>query len=213
MTTRAPAPDSARPVPEALGGAAAGIRTTPRPGRLTPWSITSRRLAGPVWEPCAGDGSLLARLLERCPNVGSVLTIDIDASKGAMVTADATLGQTWREAVETVGWRPEWIITGPPFADECEILQHAILRGDRGCRVPVALVSFVEPTRQRGRWLQEHPHDQRIGTRAMARTPATDSTDASTTTEWLIYVKDWRILTPPFGISAFGYRPRLKDDA
>jgi hypothetical protein len=135
--------------------------------------------------------------------------VDIDARKQPMVTADATLGQTWRDLVETFG-RPEWVITNPPFADEFEILQHAISVATVGVAM-ISRLSFVEPTRARGRWLTEHPHDQRIVLERWSYT-GNGRTDASTT-EWLIYVKDWRILTPPFGISAFGYRPRLKEEA
>ena len=160
-----------------------------------------------MWEPCAGDGSLLARLMERRADLGPVLTIDIDETKQPMLMGDTTLGQTWREAVELFGGRPEWVITNPPFADEYTILQHAISVATVGVAM-ISRLSFVEPTRQRGRWLQEHPHDQRIVLERWSYT-GNGRTDASTT-EWLIYVKDWRILTPPFGISAFGYRPRLE---
>ena len=67
-------------------------------------------------------------------------------------------------------------------------------------------VSFAEPTLKRGPWLSVHPHDQRIVLERCSYTG--NGKSDSTTTEWLIYARDWKILTPPFGISAFGYRPR-----
>jgi hypothetical protein len=174
-----------------------------------PWQVDALvdhvpAITGFVWEPCAGDGSLVARLLERRPTIEPILTVDIDPRKQAMVTADMTLGQSWRDLMNTYG-RPEWVVTNPPFSDAYAILQLALSVATVGVAF-LSRLSFVEPTKQRGPWLVEHPHDQRIVLERWSYT-GNGRTDASTT-EWLLYVKDWRILTPPFGISAFGYRPR-----
>ena len=208
MTTRAPVP-----TPPALSLKPSARRRWDQYD-TPPWQVDALvdhvpAIKGSVWEPCAGDGSLLARLLDRRPDLGPVLTIDIDGTKQPMINADAREAQVWRDLAATFG-RPDWIITNPPFADEYAILQHAISVATVGVAM-ISRLSFVEPTRQRGLWLQEHPHDQRIVLSGGLYT-GNGRTDASTT-EWLIYVKDWRILTPPFGISAFGYRPRLKEEA
>lgn len=173
-----------------------------------PWQVDALvdhvpAIAGSIWEPCAGDGSLLSRLLDRKPDLAFV-TMDIDATKDPMLVGDATNPATWREWIDKAG-RPDWIVTNPPFGDAFAILQLALATATVGVAF-LSRLSFVEPTKTRGPWLKEHPHDQRIVLERWSYT-GNGRTDASTT-EWLIWVKDWRILTPPFGISAFGYRPK-----
>jgi hypothetical protein len=173
-----------------------------------PWQVDALvdhvpSLRGTVWEPCAGDGSLMSQLLDRKPDL-TVVTMDIDPSKSAMLTGDATDPAQWKAWLEKHG-RPDWVITNPPFIDAFTILQLAIATARVGV-VFLARQSFTEPTKARGPWLKAHPHDQRIVLERWSYT-GNGRTDASTT-EWLIWTKDWRILTPPFGISAYGYKPK-----
>jgi hypothetical protein len=122
-----------------------------------------------------------------------------------MVVADMTDPREWDRAVAVYG-APDWVITNPPFVTGFTLLQHAV----RVAKVGVAFLSrvtFIEPTRRRGPWFADHPHDQRIVLERHSYTG--DGHNDACTTEWLIYTKDWRILTPPFGVSAFGYKPRL----
>jgi len=133
-----------------------------------------------------------------------MLTVDIDARKQPMIVGNSTDPALWLDLVQRYG-RPDWVITNPPFSDAYQILQCALEAATVGVAF-ISRLSFVEPTRGRGPWLSSHPHDQRIVLERWSYT-GNGRTDASTT-EWLIFVKDWRILTPPFGVSAFGYRPR-----
>jgi hypothetical protein len=173
-----------------------------------PWQVDALldyvpAIGGTVWEPCAGDGSLISRVVERRPDLNFV-TMDIDPSKDAMLTGDATDPRTWRDWLDH-NRRPGWVVTNPPFKDAFRILQLAVATASVGVAF-LSRLSFAEPTGARGPWLKEHPHDQRIVLERWSYT-GTGRTD-SNTTEWLVWVKDWRILTPPFGISAFGYKPK-----
>jgi len=162
-------------------------------------------ISGVVWEPCAGDGSLLAQLVTRLPEI-SVVTFDIAPGVSPMIVADMRAPEPWDQAVESFG-APDWIVTNPPFADAFPILQHAIRTATVGVAY-LSRVTFIEPTRVRGPWLVQHPHDQRIVLERYSYTG--DGRNDACTTEWLIFVKDWRILTPPFGISAHGYKPQAR---
>jgi hypothetical protein len=173
-----------------------------------PWQVDALvdhvpAIKGTVWEPCVGDGSLITQLLDRRPEL-TVTTMDLDPKKAAMLTGDATDPAQWKAWLQKAG-RPDWVITNPPFIDAFPILQLAVATARVGV-IFLSRLSFIEPTHARGQWLKEHAHDQRIVLERWSYT-GNGRTDASTT-EWLVYVKDWRILTPPFGISAYGYKPK-----
>ena len=181
-----------------------------------PWQVDALvdhvpAITGHVWEPCVGDGSLLARLAERVPSVGPVLTMDLNPAitvshplVEAHYTADMKDEMTWDTLALAYG-APQWVVTNPPFGDAFEILQCALKYATVGVAM-ILRVSFAEPTRHRGPWLKAHPHDQRIVLERWSYSG--NSRSDAATTEWLIWAKDWKILTPPFGISAFGYKPR-----
>src|SRR5580765_558532 len=93
-----------------------------------PWQVDALvdhvpAIKGLVWEPCAGDGSLISRLVDRKPDL-TYVTMDLDPGKRAMLTGDATQPAQWREWL-THG-RPDWVITNPPFTDAFPILQLAV---------------------------------------------------------------------------------------
>lgn len=65
---------------------------------------------------------------------------------------------TFREAFSEETRRPDWIVTSPPYDNAFAILKQAL----RVSRVGVAFklrLSFLEPTKTRGRWLRENPPD------------------------------------------------------
>ena len=160
-------------------------------------------IGGSVWEPCAGDGSLVARLIERRPDLDFLLTMDLDPSRVPMIVGDATDPLQWRTLVHTYG-RPSWVITNPPFKHAHVILDLALSVATVGV-IFLTRLSFSEPTKARGAFLRTHPHDQRI---VLPRHSYTgNGRSDSVTTEWLVFARDWRILTPPFGICAHGYKP------
>lgn len=174
-----------------------------------PWQVDALvdyvpAIKGSVWEPCAGDGSLMERLLTRCPAIDSGLTMDIDPAQQPMIVGDATDLSCWINWVHAHGY-PDWVITNPPFRHAHKVLEHAYWAARVGVIVLTRL-SFAEPVQGRGQWLRDHPHDQRITLERWSYN-GTGKSD-NVTTEWLVFAKDWRMLTPPFGICAYGYKPR-----
>lgn len=177
--------------------------------RTPPWQVNALVdhvpcIKGIVWEPCAGDGSLIAQLIHRCPEL-DILTFDIDPACSPMALADMTDPASWDRSVKMFG-QPDWVVTNPPFVSAFPILQQAVRIAKVGVAF-LARVTFTEPVRARGPWFKAHPHDQRIVLERYSYTG--DGRSDACSTEWLIFVKDWRILTPPFGVSAFGYKPRV----
>lgn len=185
---------------------AGGARRRPRDFYETaPWQVDALtdhvpELSGAIWEPCVGDGSLLAQLLGNRPDLGPIITNDIDPTRPADYHLDATRADSWREIARQHG-PPHWVVTNPPFRVAFEILQHAVTIARTGVILMVR-VSFSEPTAARGPWLAAHPSSKRITLERWSFTGNGHSDSA--TTEWLIWANV--ALRPPFGISAFGYK-------
>ena len=97
-------------------------------------------------EPCCGDHAITRALAPR-----TVPTNDLNAACLAHSHLDA------RDRLSWTSFPPvDWVVTNPPFAAAMPILQHAVAHA----RVGVALylrLSFLEPTRARGPWLEAHP--------------------------------------------------------
>lgn len=174
-----------------------------------PWQVDALvdhlpELAGVVWCPCVGDGSLMRALDIRLPDLQFV-TNDIDVTKRADFYYDAATADGWNrmlDAATALGLpRPDWVVENFPFNLEARILPYACEAARCGVAA-MARVSFCEPTKDRGPWLSEHPYDKRITLERHSFT-ANGKTD-STTTDWLIWAKV--PLAGPFGISAYGYR-------
>jgi hypothetical protein len=170
-----------------------------------PWQVDALvdnlpELSGTVFCPCVGDGSLLRRMAELLPDLKFV-TADIDQRKPSDWYGDMRERLNW---VEICTETPvDWVVENPPFNDEIEILKHAY----EFARVGVAFmsrVSFAEPTQDRGPWLKTHPYEKRITLERYSFTGNGKSDSA--TTDWLIWSKV--PLSGPFGISAYGYRPK-----
>ena len=94
-----------------------------------------------VFEPCVGDGAI-ARHFQTC------YTNDIDFGRSANYHFDAT--DEW----PTCGCAA-WIISNPPFKAALEIVQRAL---DMDVNVAMLLrISFLEPTKQREKFLLKRP--------------------------------------------------------
>ena len=176
-----------------------------------PWQVNALtdylpELSGRVLEPCVGDGSLLARLLENRPDLVPVVTNDLDATKPATYHLDATRAETWATMTRDNG-RPDWIITNPPFSAAFPILQHAVAIARQGV-VIMARISFMEPVKSRGPWLAAHPCHKRI---TLERCSFTENGKSdNVTTEWLVWARE--ALARPFNVSAFGYKTPSRGD-
>jgi hypothetical protein len=99
-----------------------------------------------VYEPCVGQGHI-SRYLGAA---GHLLTNDLDQALRADMHVDARRVEAWPTATTF-----DWTITNPPFSDELPIFQHAL-----ACSRNVAFLarlSFLEPTRSRAAFWQQHP--------------------------------------------------------
>ena len=112
-----------------------------------------------IFEPCVGDGAIVAELVKAGFLTG--LTNDIDPKITASFHRDAS--QPWPDE-----WQFDWTVSNTPWAMPknkpplpLEILKQALAHS----RLAVSLllrITFLEPCENRGVWLQEHPPDQII---------------------------------------------------
>jgi hypothetical protein len=130
----------------------------PTPGWMTRSLLYSHPAikGASVLEPCAGADAITSVLRAAgCPVTGN----DLDIRHGHRFYMDATSQEFWlRMAVDPC----EWVITNPPFNVALPILQHAV----EHARIGVAFLlrkTFLEPTDERGPWLQAHPPTRIIG--------------------------------------------------
>lgn len=142
-----------------------------------------------VLEPCSGQNHI-ASVLEQAGC--RVSTNDIDRRHPAMTHWNAMPAEYWDM------WAPDvdWVITNPPFTVALPILQHAV----RKARVGVAFLlrkTFLEPTDDRGPWLQEHPPTRSIG---QPRYSFRGSGSDSVSCDWYLWERTPDRSLPPFVI-------------
>jgi len=147
-----------------------------------------------VLEPCAGNLDISSQFTR-----ARVATNDIDQTKNTNYHLDATKSENWQQFGKV-----DWTITNPPFSHASDILMNAWEHSQIGV-VMLLRLSFFEPTRDRGDWLEVHldnlckfiPINPRIKFRS-----DTGNTD-SVTTAWYIWRHDfsWREngIECPFG--------------
>lgn len=142
-----------------------------------------------VLEPCSG-GDAITTILRR--EFGCrVATNDLDNRHLAQTCHDATAQSYWKNYAPAV----DWVITNPPFNVALPILIYAV----EHARVGVAFLlrkTFLEPTDDRGPWLQEHPPTRSIGEPRydFRRNGKTDSVSC----DWYLWEK-----TPDRSLPAF----------
>lgn len=135
-----------------------------------------------VLECCSGRDAITRVLREAgC----DVVTNDLDRRHSALTHMDATKPDNWPSRQDAY----DWVVTNPPFKEAFEILQNAV----RCTTIGVALLvrkTFLEPTRERGPWLQEHPPTIIIGLpRYSFRGTGSDSVSC----DWMVWLRK-----PPF---------------
>jgi hypothetical protein len=115
---------------------------------LTNLSLWNGRLV----EPCCGDGAIVLAL----PSDLDVLTNDVVARGGMLpeFLLDATLPETWAAFART--GKLDAAVTNPPFNEALAIVQQAYSAVEIGV-VMLLRLSWLEPTEDRGPWLQTHP--------------------------------------------------------
>jgi hypothetical protein len=143
-----------------------------------------------VLECCSGGDAITNVLRQEfgC----TVHTNDLDPRQPAQSHGDATADVYWREHAPAV----DWVVTNPPFNVAIWILRRAVAHA----RIGVAFLlrkTFLEPTDDRGPWLQEHPPTRIIGQpRYSFRGSGSDSVSA----DWVIWERRPDRTLPPFVI-------------
>jgi hypothetical protein len=115
--------------------------------------VDNVKIRGVVFEPCAGECNII-KILEHVTEITRIYSNDLDAQYHTTFNTDASLPLSlcWNEVVTG---RPDWIVTNPPFSKAHEILKIAIDVANEGIAFLLRL-SYLEPTSNRGDWLQEH---------------------------------------------------------
>ncbi len=140
--------------------------------------LENTRVAGSIFEPCAGDGAIVDPLRRRGYRV---TTNDLDPVRQADFNADATQPDLWQHI------SPDWTITNPPFSHAEAILRRALDTSRVGVAFLLRL-SFLEPTRSRGPLLVANPPTSLI---VLPRHSFTgDGKTDSVTCAWMVWAKD-----------------------
>lgn len=134
-----------------------------------------------ILECCSGRDAI-ANVMRRERGC-QVLTNDVDPRHPAMTLCDATEASYWRDhAPRSI----EWVVTNPPFNVAQQILEHAIQHAEVGVAF-LLRKTFLEPTEDRGPWLQEHPPTMIIGQpRYSFRGKGNDSVSC----DWMIWQRN-----------------------
>jgi hypothetical protein len=147
--------------------------------------------SGTIFEPCCGDGAISNFLSDYCVENIEVLTNDIELTRKADTHFDARDIHGWNNFC--IGYRNKirnkinWTITNPPFTAAFEILVNAYAHSNY-----VALLlrlSFLEPTREREKFLSTIPPKRVIILPRWKYNPDSKGTD-SVTTAWMVWGED-----------------------
>ena len=138
-------------------------------------------LGGSVLEPCNGHGAI-SNVLKASGQFYSVPTNDIDPDKPADTHWDAT---------QEVGWGSDswnWVITNPPFSVAPKVLPLAYDHCVLGMAMLLRL-TYLEPTRDRGAWLQQNPPSQVIVFNPRPKFREDTKGTDSATVAWFVWFK------------------------
>lgn len=148
-------------------------------------------IAGASVLECASGNDAIAVVLREEYGC-KVFTNDLDRRQPAQTHLDATsYDKFWKNAPAI-----DWVITNPPFTYALDMLKHAIWHA----RVGVAFLlrkTFLEPTDDRGPWLNTHPPTRAIGQpRYSFRGAGSDSVSC----DWCLWERTPNRRLPPFVI-------------
>lgn len=123
----------------------------PTPAQLTKELLKRVEISGTVFECCAGDGAIVKELQKRFLDINGVISNDINIAKDCAYRFDASLAEKW----EVFSWTFDWVVTNPPFNKAADIIPLAWEYSLIGIAMLLRL-SYLEPAKNRGDWLQEH---------------------------------------------------------
>lgn len=136
-------------------------------------------ISGVLYEPCNGLGAI-SRMFPDC----CVVTNDVDPDKPADRHEDAAGLVLDTIAFDGVG--SCWVVTNPPFGAEAFPIVRNFVEQGALCAF-LLLVSFLEPTFERGDWLEANAH-RITGKIVLPRHSFThDGKTYSQTCEWLLW--------------------------
>ena len=104
-------------------------------------------------EPCAGDGHIVDALLAT-GRARSIVSNDADPARRPAGTSFHLIGDATDPAAAIWQYRPEWVVTNPPFTAAPAILPLAY----EAARVGVAFLlrlTYLEPVLNRAAWLDQ----------------------------------------------------------
>lgn len=150
-------------------------------------------ISGRVFEPCAGDGSIVAMLeKESLLRIPEVITNDYDPKTEWDYQRDAVMYDLFDEV------NPDWVVTNPPYDNTIlhDIVKNSLQAAYTGVAMLLRL-SFLEPTMEKGKteesWLIRNPPDLQIVTPRWSFT-GNGKTDSVTTAWYVWYNTD----APPY---------------
>ena len=123
----------------------------PTDARLTQELLKRVEIFGTVFECCAGDGAIVKTLQGRFLDINGVISNDVDETRNCAYHFDASSAKEW----ESFKWNFDWVVTNPPFTQAPEIIPLAWKYSLQGIAMLLRL-SYLEPAKNRGTWLQEH---------------------------------------------------------
>jgi hypothetical protein len=147
----------------------------PTPAWATQELLRHVNIRGSLFECCVGKGDIANVLRSEIGPM--VVTNDIDKAHHADVHFDASQDKLWQ-------LRPDWTITNPPFSCAIDIVKRA----HAASRVGVAMLlrlSFLEPTEDRGAWLNDNPPQKIIVLPRISFTG--DGKTDSVTCAWMVW--------------------------
>ncbi len=155
----------------------------PTPSWATKVLLDHEDIRGEILECAAGDRDM-ARVL--CGRNRIVYTNDIDKKRSADTHFDASSNAAWA-LHNTRHGRANWVVTNPPFSVADLIVPAAYLYARTGIAMMLRL-SYLEPTKKRGTWLNKYPPTKLIVLPRISFTG--DGKTDNVTCAWMIWHKD-----------------------
>lgn len=142
------------------------------------------QISGSILEPCVGDGAI-ARVIDSGERV--VYGSDIDPQMNASFCGDATRRDFWEGVKQIMPEdRIDWVVTNPPFNVAPQILPLAYEFAEFGIAMLLRL-SYLEPTEDRGAWLNSNPLTKLIVLPRISFTG--DGKTDNVTCAWMVWEK------------------------
>ena len=149
----------------------------PTPAWATEILLDRVMVSGSVLEPCAGQGHI-ANALRRGRRRVEVVTNDVDPR----LTADFHLDALFDEFATK--FKVDWIISNPPFNLADLIVPRCLEMAEWGVAMLLRL-SWLEPTKARGSFLEKNPPSTLIILPRISFTG--DGSTDSVTTAWFVW--------------------------